>query len=138
MRRISSAVFTGLTCVAFAVLAAVAQEQEPEPERPGDALSYGRDLFTSWCSNCHAGAAGETSFAPTLFGLYGRKAGAVESFAYTPRITSLGWTWDSQNLDQWLAAHSTESPTTSIRHLGVGNPKDRAALIAYIATLKAE
>lgn len=114
-----------------------AEPDSIEPARNRDPLSYGADLFDGWCSRCHAGAPGQTSFAPNLFGVFGRKAGSIDGFAYSPRITSLDLVWSAETLDGWLFALSSESPTSSFRHLGIQHPKDRAALVAYIATLAA-
>jgi cytochrome c2 len=53
-------------------------------------------------------------------------------------ITGLETAWSPETLDAWLAGLSTESPTKSIRHLGVGSAKDRSAIVAYIASLPRE
>lgn len=99
-------------------------------------LDYGRELFGAWCSNCHASEPGQSSFAPTLFGIVGRKSGSVEGFPYSPRISTLNLVWGANTLDPWLKALSSESPTTSIRHVGVQDAWDRDAIIAYLASLK--
>ncbi|MGQ0672603.1 MAG: c-type cytochrome [Hyphomicrobium sp.] len=111
-------------------------DTDEEPSRARSTQTHGRDLFDAWCSRCHGGG-GDTSFAPTLKGVIGRKAGTVPGYPYTPRITGLDITWSAEILDKWLFGLSTESPTTSIRHLGVQNARDRAALIAYIEALAA-
>ena len=125
-----------MACIAASAIEASAQDAKTQPPRPQDQLDYGRELFMAWCSNCHGAAAGESSFAPALFGVFGRKAGTAEGYAYTGRITSLDLVWTAETLDLWLSELSTESPTTSIRHLGIQNRQARAALVAYVATLK--
>jgi cytochrome c len=99
-------------------------------------LIFGRDLYEGWCSNCHSSQPGGLPFAAPLDDLYGRKAGTHPGFAYSPEITGLDLVWGAESLDAWLAGLATESPTTSIRHLGIGNPRDRAALVAWLSHIQ--
>lgn len=110
------------------------------PAQPAAALSsaaaIGRDIYQGRCSNCHSIKAGESPLAPTLFGLMGRKAGGVEGFPYSEKLTHLDVVWSAGSLDAWLFSSSLDSPLLRMRHLGVEDLADREALIAYIATLK--
>lgn len=124
--------FAALLAGAVPMLSAVSGQAAGGPA----AIDYGRELFGAWCSNCHASEPGQSSFAPTLFGVAGRKAGSVAGFPYSPRISTLDLVWNADTLDRWLMALSTESPTTSIRHVGVQDIRDRAAIVAYLQTLK--
>ncbi len=71
---------------------------------------------------------------PNLHGLFGRKAGAVKGFAYSPALKASGLVWNAKTLDQYLAAPTATVPGTRMV-MKVGDPARRAALIAY---LKAE
>ena len=135
--RLTAGAAAFVLTLAVSLTSLLAEPDAIEPARNRDPLAYGADLFEGWCSRCHAGAPGQASFAPALFGLFGRKAGSVAGFPYTPRIASLDLVWSAETLDGWLFALSSESPTSSFRHLGIQHPKDRAALVAYIATLAA-
>lgn len=99
-------------------------------------VRYGGELYEAWCSRCHGSAKGDSPFAPSPFGLYGRKSASVEGFPYSRQITSLNLVWDPTALKAWLAGLATESPTTSVLHLGVQAERDRDALAAFVATLK--
>jgi cytochrome c len=105
------------------------------PELSGVA-AWGRDLYQARCSNCHSNEPGQSSLAPTLAGLMGRKAGAVGGFPYSEKIRALDLVWSAETLDVWLASQSLDSPLLRMRHLGVESPADRQSLAAYIATLK--
>jgi cytochrome c len=74
--------------------------------------------------------------APTLFGLVGRKAGAIEGFPYSEKITRLDLVWSAESLKLWLASQSLDSALLRMRHLGVQDPADANALVAYLETLK--
>ncbi len=67
------------------------------------AAAYGRDIYQGRCSNCHSNKAGETAFAPTLYGLIGRKAGGLEGFPYSEKLQNLDFVW-SNEFTQRLAA----------------------------------
>lgn len=71
---------------------------------------------------------------PNLHGLFGRKAGSVQGFAYSEAMKASGIVWDAKTLDRYLAAPTATVPGTRMV-AKVGNPARRAALIAY---LKAE
>jgi cytochrome c len=89
------------------------------------------------CSTCHSvtEAPGPPT-GPSLVGVVGRKAASVKEFAlYTDALKKSNLTWDTKNLDEFLAAPMTKVPGTMML-FSVTNPTDRADLIAYLATLK--
>jgi cytochrome c len=105
---------------------------------PRDPVAYGADLYAAWCSNCHDGRDGHTPFAVPLAGVIGRKAGSVEGYSFTPLIAGLGFTWSRDLLDGWLASLATEATSSSIQHVGISDPRDRAAVVAYIEALESK
>lgn len=124
-------------CTAAAALySLIAVSGGAKAEDARDPIAYGRELFEAWCSRCHGSAKNDSPFAPPLNGLFGRKSASVEGFPYSRQITSLELVWDAEALKAWLAGLATESPTTSVLHLGVQQEREREALAAYIATLK--
>ena len=71
---------------------------------------------------------------PLLIGVVGRKAGAVPGYNYSAAMKSSGLTWDEATLDSFLATPMKKVPGTSMP-VGVASAKDRADMIAYLATL---
>jgi cytochrome c len=102
----------------------------------GDA-AHGKALFQQRCGLCHQGAAddGDGGQGPDLRGVVGRKAGTDAGFNYTPAIKGSKLTWTPETLDQFLTAPGKMVPGTTMP-VSTANPKDRADLIAYLATLK--
>jgi cytochrome c len=94
----------------------------------------GKEIF-ALCGGCHATKAEERITGPHLSGIFGRKAGSLESFKFSDAMRSSGITWDEKSLDQYLADPvKTVKGTTMV--VGVRNPKERADIIAYLKTLK--
>ena len=66
-------------------------------------LAKGREQFKK-CEACHSLEPGVTKIGPHLAGLFGRKAAAVDGFAYSTAMKNSGIVWDEQTLDPYIAA----------------------------------
>lgn len=103
----------------------------PAPYNTGD-LANGQRKF-ALCRSCHTIAEGGPALTgPNLHGVFGRKAGAVADYAYSPAIKAAGFIWDGEHLDKWLADPRGFLPGTKMSFAGLKDPKDRVDLIAYL------
>jgi cytochrome c len=101
----------------------------------GDAEA-GKAAFKK-CVVCHAVEAGKSNKAgPTLFGVAGRKAAAIEDYAYSPAMKKFDHVWDTETLDAYLADPRAAVPGTKMIYPGIKNEKERQDIIAYLETLK--
>jgi cytochrome c len=95
----------------------------------------GEAIFKTRCQSCHTAApGGAPGVGPNLSGLVGRKA-ASTAFSYSSALKASGLTWDRKTLDAFLTAPSQLVPGTRMV-ISVPDGKQRADLIAYLATLK--
>jgi cytochrome c len=87
------------------------------------------------CSVCHS-TDGANGVGPSLKGVVGRKAGDFAGFRFSRALKASGLTWDEKNLDLYLTDPQKAVPGNVMPFAGLTDPKLRAALIAYLASLK--
>ena len=103
----------------------------PAPYNTGDLLN-GQSKF-ALCRSCHTITEGGPNMTgPNLYGVFGRKAGTLASYKYSPAVAAAGFDWDAEHLDRWLADPRGFMPGTKMTFAGLKDPKDRVDLIAYL------
>ena len=96
----------------------------------------GAGLFKKYCQTCHSiEKTASMRQGPPLYGVIGRKAGAVERFKYSDGLKSAGWIWTPEKLDEWIAFPKKMVRDTSMMYRQ-GDPEIRKAIIAYIESQK--
>lgn len=87
------------------------------------------------CLSCHSVKPGQTLVGPSLFGVYGTRAGDVPGYAFTDDLAKSGLVWNDPTLDKWLTSPVAMVPGTRMGYAGQPDPAKRAAIIAYLKTL---
>jgi cytochrome c len=97
----------------------------------GDPIN-GKALYEARCVACHS--ADFNGVGPSHRGVFGRIAGKVGGFAYSPALKSSNVVWNEANLDRWLADPEKLVPGQRMG-LNVAEGTERADLIAYLKQL---
>jgi cytochrome c len=94
----------------------------------------GEKVFNK-CKACHTLEAGKNKIGPSLQGVIGRPAGALEGFKFSDAMKAAGtggMVWDEQTMDQYLAKPKEFITGNKMPFPGLPKPEDRADVIAYI------
>jgi len=89
--------------------------------------------FQLQCKTCHG--AKSTAMGPSLAGVAGREVAGLADFKYSAGLKAKGGTWTDAALDSFLTSPSKFAPGTRMP-MGVSKADDRAAMVAYLKTLK--
>jgi cytochrome c len=87
-------------------------------------------LVYARCMACHALA--ENGVGPRHCGLFGRRAGSVPGFDYSPAMRRSKVVWSQATLDRFLRNPLKYIPGNAMTFAGVPDPKERADLIAWL------
>jgi cytochrome c oxidase assembly protein Cox11 len=89
----------------------------------------GAELFAERCAACHA--LGQNKIGPPLGDVFGRRAGSLPGFAYSPALAGSGIDWSASNLDRWLSGPQAFLPGAKMP-VRVLDPTARRDLVAYL------
>lgn len=116
------------------LLAGAALANDPGAIASGDA-TLGEEVYYE-CAGCHQiGAGAEIGVGPPLTLLFGRRAGAVDGFAYSKsmqRAARDGLIWDYRTLDAYIENPKNLISGTRMNYDGLPDPAERAHLLAYL------
>lgn len=100
-------------------------------------VAAGKKVFDARCKVCHtAEADAKHKIGPNLFGVVGQAAGYQEGFRYSKGHRESGAVWDDATMDLYLEDVDAVAPKSVKQFGGLSKPEDRAAIIAYLHTLK--
>ena len=95
-------------------------------------LVKGEQVFNK-CTACHSVAKGAPNqLGPNLWGVVGEPVGKGHGYPFSAALASKGGNWDWKNMSDWLANPRGFAPGTKMTFAGLGNPQDRANVIAFL------
>ena len=93
----------------------------------------GKQLYESRCIGCHS--IDENRVGPAHRGVFGRKAGSVAGYDYSPALKSSRVVWGEKTLERWLTNPEATIPGQKMG-FAVPEAADRADIIEYLRTTK--
>ncbi len=109
-----------------------AGQAQGAPAVAGD-VEAGRQAYRK-CQACHSLDAGRNLIGPSLAGVFGRPAGQVQGFSYSPALKDSGVVWNADALHQYLEAPQTFIPKNKMAFPGLRLESERTNLIAFLAS----
>lgn len=98
----------------------------------------GEKVFIA-CRACHqVGSTAKNAVGPALNGLFGRKAGSIERFNYSPANQNSGLTWDEATFSEYIKDPKAKIPGTKMMYAGLKDEKRIQDLIAYLKQFDAQ
>ena len=101
------------------------------PAHAQDAAA-GEKIFAQ-CRACHqVGENAKNAVGPVLNGLFGRKAGSVEGYSYSPANKNSGITWDEATFREYIKDPKAKIPGTKMIYPGLKDEQRINDLVAYL------
>jgi cytochrome c2 len=127
-----------LTFAAALIAASTAASTGARAQAAGDAAA-GADVFKK-CRACHqVGPDAKNAVGPILNGLFGRKSGTIDGFAYSDankEAGAKGLVWTEETFAKYIEDPRGFMPGNKMAFVGVKDADDRKDLIAYLLTQK--
>ncbi|MEO0991852.1 MAG: c-type cytochrome [Pseudomonadota bacterium] len=127
----------------FIPAAAPKQETRSEPEvvevvdEGAQLIAAGEKVFKQ-CSACHKiGSGAKNGTGPHLNDIFGRVAGSMDGFRYSPGMAAAGeggLVWTEETMAEFLADPKAYVDKTRMSFRGLRKPEDIAAINAYLAS----
>jgi cytochrome c len=94
--------------------------------------ALGEKIFVQ-CKACHQiGENAKNAVGPLLNGLFGRKAGTIEGYSYSPANKNSGITWDEASFREYIKDPKARIPGTKMIFPGLKDPKQIDDIVAYL------
>ncbi|SEP31756.1 cytochrome c [Rhodospirillales bacterium URHD0017] len=119
-------IWAGAIVAAIVGLATQASAQSGDPAK-------GQRVFNQQCRACHTlEKDGAQATGPNLHGVFGRKAGTAEGFAFSEAMVKSGIVWDDTTMAEYNRDPKAKVPGTKMVFNGVKQQGQLDDLVAYL------
>ncbi|SFJ86776.1 cytochrome c [Bosea sp. OK403] len=106
-------------------------------EAAGDPAA-GEKIFLK-CRACHQiGETAKNAVGPKLNGLFGRPAGSIEGYSYSPANKNSGITWDEATFRDYIRAPQAKVPGTKMVFPGLKSDQEIDDAVAFLKQFDAD
>ena len=89
------------------------------------------------CAACHSfDQGGKDGIGPNLWDIFEAQKASKPGFAYSDALKEKGGTWTVEDLNAFLWKPKKFAPGTKMNYIGMKKVSDRAAIVAWLKTLK--
>jgi cytochrome c len=121
------------TVIALSILAAW-----PHSARAAGDVAAGEKVFLK-CRACHqVGETARNAVGPRLNGLFGRSAGSIEGYSYSPANKSSGIVWDEPTFRDYIKAPMAKIPGTKMVFPGLKADQEIDDVVAFLKQFEAD
>ena len=118
--------------VPFGLVFALMAAAIPLSSASAQDAAEGQKVFAQ-CRACHqVGETAKNGVGPVLNGLFGRKAGSVEGYSYSPANKNSGLTWDEATFRDYIKDPRGKVPGTKMVYAGLKDEQRITDLVAYL------
>jgi cytochrome c len=100
---------------------------------PAADAAHGKLGFAT-CAACHSDQ--PNAIGPTLKGVYGRKAGSLDSFRYSNAMLRSGLVWDETSLRDYIKDPQAKVKGNRMPFGGLAKPQDIDDVVAFLKDYK--
>ena len=101
-------------------------------------VAEGEKIYAQ-CRACHQiGSTAKNAVGPIHNGLFGRKAGSIPGYAYSPANKNSGLTWDEATFTDYIKDPKAKIPGTKMVYPGLKDEQKIKDLIAFIKQYDAD
>ena len=119
-------IWAGAAVVVIVGFTTQASAQSGDPAR-------GQRVFNQQCRACHTlEKGGAQAIGPNLHGVFGRKAGTAEGFAFSEAMVKSGIVWDEATMAEYNRDPKGKVPGTKMVFNGVKQQGQLDDLVAYL------
>jgi cytochrome c len=96
----------------------------------------GANFAQTACGACHSfDKGGAALVGPNLYGMVGAKIAGTPGYGFSDALRKVGGDWNFARLDAWLTDPQSFAPGTTMRYVGIAQPRMRANVVDYLRTL---
>jgi len=123
--------FRALTLVMATTLFIVSATAAPALAQPADDFEAGRAAF-SQCRACHSLSPSQNGRGPTLYRIFGRRAGTVPGYVYSLAMKNSAIVWTNAMMERYLTDPEKLIPGGKMAFPGIRDRHEMKALLAYL------
>jgi cytochrome c len=110
----------------------------PHPANAVGDPAAGEKVFQK-CRACHQiGETARNAVGPKLNGLFGRSAGSIEGYSYSPANKNSGITWDELTFRDYIRAPQAKIPSTKMVFPGLKSGQKIDDTLAFLKQFDAD